>query len=163
MRELRDEIKKKSGITSLTDSEGLQKLHFWPNNLNKTSQKICSPCRRMRNQKATRPFIDVHARLHWNNKTTFQSVTITTSWKFNSIYLALESNFSQVRNGMPWPLDGKRRKLRWLQCPQMSVCGQKGTEEPAEGALPKCFQSTTNKHRNSITWWKTNRDKLKSY
>jgi hypothetical protein len=83
--------------------------------------------------------------------------------EIQSIYLALESNFSQVRNGMPWPLDGKRRKLRWLQCPQMSVSGQKGTEEPAESALPKCFQSTTNKHRNSITWWKTNRDKLKSY
>jgi hypothetical protein len=83
--------------------------------------------------------------------------------EIQSIYLALESNFSQVRNGMPWPLDGKRRKLRWLQCPQMSVSGQKWTEEPAESALPKCFQSTTNKHRNSITWWKTNRDKLKSY
>ena len=75
-------------------------------------------------------------------------------------YLALESNFCQVRSRMPWPLDGQRRKLRWLQCPQMIVCSQKRTEEPAESALPKSFQSTKKQQKQKINF---RRNKIKRF
>ena len=71
-----------------------------------------------------------------------------------SIYLALESDFSQVSNST-MPLDRERRQLRRFQRPKMSMFGQKGTKMPGKRALPKCLQTTRkdNKYYNKYGYY----------